>query len=144
MSFDEFLAEKRKEAAYKLVTPMLGEFLIMSLPTTGAEIPKSTILSGIEIAIFIDIWKLYFDNNLSDTEVVSLIEELGIMALGVSVLSFLTARLANGLLSEVLNFLPGVGWVFEGFLASLITLISGILWIRYCEALYIKKFIPGN
>jgi ATP/ADP translocase len=69
----------------------------------------------------------------------TLLEEMGMMTLLGSIATFLTAKLTNALAGEAGNPVLGVGWLVEGLIASIITLISGVLWINFCETLYRKR-----
>lgn len=142
---EKILAQKRRQSAYKLVLPVIGEFLIMAAPKPTAEVPSEALISVAELAIFFDIWKLYFDEEIEDSKLQALLEEMGMMTLMGSIATFLTAKLTNALAGEVGNFIPGgVGWLVEGLIASIITLISGILWINFCETVYRKKVQPSS
>lgn len=140
METEKLLAKKRRSAAYKLVLPIIGEFLIMSVPKPAMEVPTGAVLSVAELAIFFDIWKLYFDDDLEKNDLKSLLEEMGLMVLLGSIATFLTAKLGNALAGEAGNFVPGIGWIIEGLVASIITLIAGILWINFCEKVYRGRF----
>lgn len=140
MELEKLLAKKRRNAAYKLVLPILGEFLIMAVPKPTMEIPTGAVLSVAEMAIFFDIWKLYFDDNLDKNRLKDLLEEMGLMVLLGSIATFLTAKLGNALAGEAGNLVPGIGWIIEGLVASIITLIAGILWINFCEKVYRGRF----
>jgi ATP/ADP translocase len=136
---EKILAQKRRQSAYKLVLPVIGEFLIMAAPKPTAEVPSEALISVAELAIFFDIWKLYFEEEIEESKLRTLLEEMGMMTLLGSIATFLTAKLTNALAAEVGNFIPGVGWLVGGLIASIITLISGILWINFCETVYRKK-----
>ena len=140
MELEKLLAKKRRRAAYKLVLPIIGEFLIMSVPKPALEVPTEAVLSVAEMAILFDIWQLYFDDDLEENDLKVLLEEMGLMVLFGSIATFLTAKLSNALAGEAGNFVPGIGWIIEGLVASIITLIAGILWINFCEKVYRGRF----
>ncbi|HAA31608.1 MAG TPA: hypothetical protein DCE56_32795 [Cyanobacteria bacterium UBA8553] len=143
IELEKRLAQKRRKSAYKLVLPVIGEFLIMAAPKPTVEVPSQALISVAELAIFFDIWKLYFEEDfgeeIEESKLRTLLEEMGMMTLLGSIATFLTAKLTNALAGEVGNFVPGVGWLVEGLIASIITLISGILWINFCETVYREK-----
>jgi hypothetical protein len=139
MELEKLLAKKRRKSLCKLVIPVIGEFLIMTTPKPGLEAASEVILSAADIAIFFDIWVLYFDEELDEIKLEILLKEMGMTTLLGSIAAFLTAKLANAFTGEASNFVPVVGWLVEGLIASTITLISGILWINFCETVYRKK-----
>ena len=143
MEFEKLLAKKRRRSMYKLVLPIIGEFLLMAAPTPTVEVPKAAIISAAEMAIFFDIWKLYFDDDLEEGSAVSILEELGLMALVGSGAAFMTAKITDGLVGELGNLVPGAGWILEGLVASMITIIAGVLFINFCEKVYREKFSPA-
>lgn len=139
MEIEKILATKKRKAVYKLIIPTIGEFLVTALPKPTLEVPTGAVISAAGLVIFFDIWKLYFEDNIEEGTLKALLEEMGMMTLLGSIAAFLTAKLTNAVIGELGNLIPGIGWVIQGLVASIITLIAGFLWINFCEAVYIKK-----
>ena len=139
MELEKLLKQKRRKSAYKLILPIISEFLIMTAPKPMVEVPAGALISTAELAFFFDIWKLYFEEELEEKKLRALLEEMGMITLLGSIATFLTAKLTNALAGEVGNLIPGIGWIINGLIASTITFISGFLWISFCETVYRKK-----
>jgi hypothetical protein len=139
MALEKLLTQKRKKAAYKLVIPVIGDFIITAFPTPTLEVPIETLVATTQLAIFFDIWKLYFEEDIEESYLQALLNEMGMTDLLGSISTFLATKLANAAVGEIGNAIPGIGWVVKGLISIVLTLVSGFLWINFCESVYRKK-----
>lgn len=131
------LRNKRRQAYMKLVLPTTLGFLNGVIPKPTAEVPGEIVSMVADMAIFADIWGLYFD-DISIDDIQLVLQEVGILKSAGTVATFASIRIADGVINEIGNFGGPVGWIVEGILSGSISVVAGYMWIRFCEKIYLK------
>lgn len=131
------LRSKRRQAYMKLVLPTTLGFLNGVIPKPTAEIPGEIVSMVADMAIFADIWGLYFD-DISIDDLQLILKEVGILKSAGTVATFASIRVVDGVINEIGNLGGPPGWIAEGILSGSISVVAGYMWIRFCEKIYLQ------
>lgn len=130
------LHQKRKQAALAILAAIGGSGFVAATPTLSMEIPKQIFMTVADIAMCTMIWDIYFDEELSQKDIKSILLELGLIAVVSVVTAFIIARAIIVLIDQLINRLGSIGWGVAGLFAGFITALLGIGWAFYCDDLY--------
>ena len=78
--------------------------------------------------VFSQIYQAYFDEELDEESLKDLLVQTGIALAVGGGLAYISIKLTEGLITEVLNFIPIVGWAVSGTITASVTLTFGTLW----------------
>jgi hypothetical protein len=127
------LAKKRRKVIGILLTAAGGTGSVSAAPTPGLEFPKQAFVGLADALVFSNIYQAYFDEDLDEESVKNMLQQTGVaVAVGGGV-AYVSIKLTEGLLAEILNFLPGVGWLISGAITASMTVIFGALWATMCD-----------
>jgi hypothetical protein len=102
-------------------------------PTPGLEAPKQAAVSAADIALLAGIYNVYFDEDISPANMMEMLKNAGILiAVGGSVV-YGGVKLTEAGIAEVLNFVPGFGWLVSGMITASVTAAVALLWWWYCD-----------
>jgi hypothetical protein len=124
---------KRRKALWLIVPAATLTGGTSGAPTPGLEVPKQAIVSAADIALLAGIYNVYFDEDISPGNMIAVLKEAGILiAVGGSVV-YGGVKLTEAGLAEVLNFVPGFGWLVSGMITASVTATVATLWWWYCD-----------
>jgi hypothetical protein len=127
------LAKRRRKAISILLTAAGGTGSVSAAPTPGLELPKQAVVGLADALVFSNIYQAYFDEDLDEESLRSMLQQTGAaVAVGGGV-AYVSIKLTEGLLAEVLNFVPGLGWLISGAVTASITVCFGALWAALCD-----------
>lgn len=72
------------------------------------------------------IWDIYFDDELAQKNIKSILLDLGLIAVISVVTAFITAKAITALISQLIDGLGAIGWLVAGLIAALATSLLGI------------------
>jgi hypothetical protein len=127
------LMKKRRKALWHIVPVAALTGGASGTPTPGFEFPKQAAVSTADIALLAGIYNLYFEEDVSPRDMPELLKQAGILiAVGGGVV-YSGIKLSEAGAAEVLNFLPGLGWVLSSLVTSSVTATVAALWWWYCD-----------
>jgi hypothetical protein len=97
------------------------------------------------------IYDIYFDEDIGAEEVARMLMQTGLATTVAGGLAYGAVKVTEALLSEVLNRVPGLGWIISGTITASVTLTVGSLWLWMCDTAFrqgkspvaIKKQAPA-
>ena len=133
------LGKKRLEAALAIASYAVGSGAASAAPTPGVEIPKQLILTASDILMYTNIWKIYFEEDLSSKGVLEMLAEVGIVVVAATGTAYIVAKGTTALLNEITDWLGPMGWAVSAAISSSLTGMFGSMWALYCDRLYSQK-----
>ncbi len=129
------IQSKRKKAILAIIAAVLTNGCGAAIPTPGVETCKHLAYSAVEITLCISIYNIYFDKKLSQSEIKDFLIDNGIATASGTGLAYVGTKAGHSAVSELLNFVPVVGWGIKGILAGSITSTIGIACMQVCHEL---------
>jgi hypothetical protein len=136
------LMSKRRKALWLIVPAATITGSASGAPTPGLEVPKQAVVSATDIALLAGIYNVYFDEDVSADRMVDILKEAGILAFVGGSIVYGGVKLTEAGLAEVLNFVPGLGWLVSGLITASVTATVACLWWWYCDTQARKGTIP--
>ena len=134
------LGKKRLDTISIIVTCALGNASVSAAPTSGGELPKQFLLTAGDVLMYSRIWKLYFEEELSNKSVVEMLGELGLVsAVGVGT-GYVVSKVSTAVLKEIINWTGPLTWFVIATLAGSLSGLFGAAWALYCDNLYLQKY----
>jgi len=118
-----------------LAAVVASNSIITSIPVLD-EVVKNIFLTFANIVMFIIVWDVYFDAQLSQKSPWGIVKDLlAITAVG-TITTFIAYRLIiKTSIKLILNW-GFLGWIAGGAIAGITTAIIGMIWAFYCDDLY--------
>jgi hypothetical protein len=133
------LGKKRLESLLAIARYAVGGGTLAAAPLPGGEVPKQIVLTSSDMFMYISIWKIYFEEDLSRQELLKLLAELGLITVAAAGTAYIVAKSSTAILSEIANRFGLVGWGIAATVTASLTGVCGLLWILYCDFLYERK-----
>jgi uncharacterized protein (DUF697 family) len=127
------LYRKRKKALYALLGAAATTGAASASPTPGLEVPKQASIAIGDVVLMASIYNVYFDDDIGIETVKSMLTELGFVTAVSGGLAYGGIKATEAILSEVLNWVPVIGWVASGVITASVTLTVGVLWLWACD-----------
>lgn len=124
---------KKTKAAWSIVRHSVLGGSAAAIPTPGFETHKHVAMSVNEIAMCVDIARIYSEVNLSESKVQELLVEAGVAVVSGTGLAIVATKVGHGAVNELLNFIPFVGWGIKAALAGSLTAGVGWTFLKFCE-----------
>jgi hypothetical protein len=133
---------KRRKALWLIVPAATATGGVSGAPTPGLEGPKQVVVSAADIALLAGIYNVYFDDDITPSNMIEVLKEAGLLiAVGGSIV-YGGVKLTEAGLAEVLNFVPGFGWLVSGVITASVTATVATLWWWYCDQQARQGMIP--
>ncbi len=127
------LMKKRRKAFWLIVPVAALTGGTSGTPTPGLEFPKQAAVSAADIALMAGIYNVYFEEEVSPRDMPELLKQAGILiAVGGGVV-YSGLKLTEAGAAEVLNFVPGFGWLLSSLVTTSVTATVAALWWWYCD-----------
>ncbi|RUR84498.1 hypothetical protein ACF3DV_19525 [Chlorogloeopsis fritschii PCC 9212] len=133
------LGKKRLEVALAIATCAIGSGGASAAPTPGIEVPKQVVLTASDIAMYTSIWKIYFQEDLSDKNVIEMLAELGLVTVAAAGTAYVVSKVSTAVLCEITDWLGPMGWAVGAAIAGSLTGLFGAAWAVYCDYLFCQK-----
>lgn len=130
------LRQKRNRVFLAILAAVSGSGVVTAAPTPDMEIPKQIFLTVADVAMCTIIWDIYFDEELSQKNIKSILLDLLLIAVISLVTALVTAKAITALISQITNWLGSIGWLVAGLIAGVATSLLGVAWAFYCDDLY--------
>jgi hypothetical protein len=130
------LSKKRKQSCLIILATVFGSAVVAAAPKASLDYAKQVFLTVADIAMCMMIWDIYFEENLYQKNITSILLEL----FGVIILSAITAYIASKgitvLGDRLILWLGEMGWWVIGAIAALTASLLGVGWTFYCDDQY--------
>ena len=131
--------KKRLEAVLAIATYSVGSGTASSVPTPGGEIPRQLILTASDILMYISIWKIYFQEDLSRQGLVDIFAELGLVTVSATGTAYIVSKATTAILKELTNWVGPLGWGVTAAIAGSLSGLFGVVWALYCDRLALER-----
>jgi hypothetical protein len=128
------LSKKRRKAAWALVGGAGTTGASAVVPTPGLEIPKQAVIGATDAVLLATIYNFYYEESIESQDLKNMLLEMGLIGSASVVTAYGSVKAAEGAIHEVLNWVPGLGWIAKGFITGSVTLSVGTLWLLACDA----------
>lgn len=131
--------KKRYDSLIKITRTMGGAALSGAVPTPTLELAKQLGISIADAWMCFDIYKTYFGKDLSKRDLASMLQTTGVVVLGGGLAGYAGIRLAQALLSEILEQIPIANSIITGIAFGSSTFIIGLAWLAIVEQNYFAQ-----
>ena len=138
----ERLGKKRWEAMVAIATYAVGSGTAVTVPTPWIELPKHVVLAASDILLYVTIWRIYFEEDLSHDDVLGLLAEVGLVTLASAGTAYLITRGSTAIVNEITDWLGPTGWGLGAAVSGSLTAVVGVLWAIVCDRLWQSRYAP--
>ena len=139
MKEERNLEKLRYDSLLKITRTMGGAALSGAVPTPTLELAKQLGISIADAWMCFDIYKTYFEKDLTKRELSKMLQTTGIVILGGGLAGYVGIRLAQALLSEILEQIPIANSIITGIAFGSSTFIIGLAWLAIVEQSYFTQ-----
>ena len=133
------LGKKRLDALWTIARYAAGGGAISAVPVPGQEVSKQIALTASDILLYTTIWKIYFEEDLSNKQLLEMLAELGLITIAAAGTAYIAVKSTTVLLKEISNLFGPVGWGVAAAITGSVTGLLGAAWLWYCEGLYSER-----
>ncbi|MBH8567035.1 hypothetical protein I8748_33635 [Nostoc sp. CENA67] len=133
------LGKKRLDTAVAIATYAIGSGTASAVPTPGVEIPKQLLVTASDILMYTNIWKIYFEEDLSKKELLEILAQLGLVTIGATGTAYVVTKASTAILKEITNWTGPLGWGVTAAIAGSLSGLFGLAWGLYCDNLYSQR-----
>jgi hypothetical protein len=130
------LAQKRKQSCLVILATVFGSAVVAAAPKVNPDSLKEIFLTVADVAMCMVIWDIYFQENLYQKKLKSILLELFFVIMVSAITAYITSRGITVLSDQLIPSLGKMGWVVIGAIAALTVSLLGIAWTFYCDDLY--------
>ncbi len=134
-----FLQQKRYEAFVKITQTVGGAALTGAVPGPTLELAKQLGISVADAWMCLDIYRKYFDEELSREDFSRMMQTTGVVVLGGGIAGYVGIRLAQAALSEILENIPIANSIITALAFGSSTFIIGLAWLAIVEQNYLLR-----
>lgn len=139
MDDERNLEKLRYDSLLKITRTMGGAALTGAVSTPTLELAKQLGISMADAWMCLDIYKTYFDTDLSKQELGKMLQMSGAVILSGGLVGYVGIRLAQALLSEILEQIPIANSIITGIAFGSSTFIIGLAWLAIVEQSYFAQ-----
>ncbi|MEP0871346.1 hypothetical protein NDA01_16180 [Trichocoleus desertorum AS-A10] len=133
------LDKKRLDVALAIAGYAVGSGAAVAVPTFGGELPKQVLLSTSDVLMYTRIWKIYFEEDLSHSNLMEMLTQVGLVTVAATGVAYIVAKGSTAILKEFTNWLGPLGWGATAAIAGSLAALSGAAWALYCDYLYAER-----
>lgn len=134
---EEILQKKRYDSFVKVIQTVGGATLTGAVPTPTLEIAKQLAISVADAWMCLEIYRYYFGESLSKQKFSELMQSTGVIILGGGIAGYAGIRLAQAILSEILEVIPIANSIITAIAFGSSTFIVGMAWLAIVEQNYL-------
>ena len=143
MADEPDLQKMRYDALIKITRTMGGAALSGAVPTPTLELAKQLGISIADAWMCFDIYKTYFGKELSKQDLNRMLQTSAVIVLGGGIAGYVGIRLAQAVLSEILEQVPIANSLVTGIAFGSSTLIVGLAWLSIVEQSFFEQNADG-
>ena len=133
----EDLQKKRYNSFLRIVQTAGGAALSGAVQEPTLEIAKQLGISIADAWLCLAIYRNYFDQELSRQDLLKMMQTSGAVILGGGLAGYIGIRLAQALLSEILESIPIANAIITAAAFGSSTFIVGFAWLAIVEQNYL-------
>jgi hypothetical protein len=133
------IGKKRLEAVLAIATYSLGSGTASAAPTPGGEIPKQILLSAADVLMYTSIWKIYFEEDLSQKQLLEILAELGLVTVAATGTAYVVSKATTAIIKEISNWTGPLGWGVTAAIAGSLSGLFGVAWAIYCDHVHSQR-----
>ncbi len=130
------LGKKRLDALWTIARYAAGGGAISAVPVPGQEVSKQIALTASDILLYTTIWKIYFEEDLSNKQLLEMLVELGLVTIAATGTAYIAVKGTTALLTQISNLFGPLGWGVAAAITGSVTGLLGAAWLWSCESLY--------
>lgn len=130
------IQKKRYDAFLKITRTVSGAALSGAVPGPTLELAKQLGISIADAWMCFDLYRNYFDKELSSQDLAKMLQTTGVVVLGGGIAGYVGIRLAQAVLSEFLENIPIANSIVTAVAFGSSTLIIGFAWLAIVEQQY--------
>lgn len=130
------LEQKRYRALRRIGLTSMGTAITGAIPAPAFELAKQLGIALANAWMFVDIYEIYFDEELSADKLLDSLGAAGLIVVTGTVVTLSVTAAAQSAIDGLLSLIPIVGWIAAGALASTTTVTFGLAWIAFVETLW--------
>jgi hypothetical protein len=132
------LTQKRKQSCLVILATVFGSAVVAAAPKVNLDLDsaKQVFLTVADVAMCMVIWDIYFQENLYQKKIKSILLELLFVIIVSGITAYITSRGITVLSDQLIAWLGKMGWGVIGAIAALVTSLLGSAWAFYCDDLY--------
>lgn len=136
---EEILQKKRYDSFIKVMQTVGGATLTGAVPTPTLELAKALGISIADAWMCLEVYRYYFGESLSKKKFADLLQSTGVIVLGGGIAGYAGIRLAQAILSEILDAIPIANSIITAVAFGSSTFIVGLAWMAIVEQNYILQ-----
>ena len=133
------LQKMRYDSLLKITRTMGGAALSGAVPTPTLELAKQLGISIADAWMCFDIYKTYFGKDLSSQDLARMLQTTGVIVLGGGIAGYVGIRLAQAILSEILEQVPIANSIVTSIAFGSSTFIVGLAWLAIVEQNFLQN-----
>ena len=133
------LQKMRYDSLLKITRTMGGAALSGAVPTPTLELAKQLGISIADAWMCFDIYKTYFGKDLSGQDLARMLQTTGVIVLGGGIAGYVGIRLAQAILSEILEQVPIANSIVTSIAFGSSTFIVGLAWLAIVEQNFLQN-----
>ena len=130
------IQKKRYDAFLKITRTVGGAALSGAVPGPTLELAKQLGISIADAWMCFDLYRNYFEKELSSQDLAKMLQTTGVVVLGGGIAGYVGIRLAQAVLSELLENIPIANSIITAVAFGSSTLIIGFAWLAIVEQRY--------
>lgn len=140
MAVDQALFQKKRyEAFVKITQTVGGAALTGAVPGPTLELAKQLGISIADAWMCLDIYRKYFDEDLSRQDLSRMVQTTGVVVLGGGIAGYVGIRLAQAALSEILENIPIANSIITALAFGSSSFLIGLAWLAIVEQNYLLR-----
>lgn len=133
------LEKKRLEAALAIASYAASSGAVVTAPTPGLELPKQVVLTASDTLLYATIWKIYFEDDLAQKELLEILAEVGLVVVTSVGTTYLVTKGSMVLLGELAGWLGPPGWALKVLVSGSLIGLVAVMWTVMCDRIYISR-----
>jgi hypothetical protein len=132
------IGQKRLESVFAITRYVIGGATAAAVPT-GGTIPKQLLLTTTDILMYANIWKIYFEEDLTGKQLLEIMTELGFVTVVAAGASYVANKSTTAIIGELTQWTGPLGWGPTAAITGSLSGLFGAAWALYCDNLYERK-----
>ena len=139
MAEEADLQKMRYDSLVKITRTMGGAALSGAVPTPTLELAKQLGISIADAWMCFDIYRTYFGKDMSKQDLGRMLQTSAVVVLGGGIAGYVGIRLAQAVLSEILEQVPIANSLITGIAFGSSTLVVGLAWLSIVEQSFFQQ-----
>lgn len=133
------LEKKRLDTTLAIANYAASSSTVVTAPTPGLELPKQVILTASDTLLYATIWKIYFEEELAQKDLLEILVEVGVVAVTSAGTTYLISKGSLAILCELTDWLGPPGWALKIVVSGSLIGMVGVVWAMICDRMYQEK-----